>query len=602
MNLITERWLPGRTRDGSSCKFAPHEITNPDILYLDFPRADINVAMPQFLLGLIQVTAAPANNDEWLKGFEHPPKLDFSALAYAFNLFDPKMPFMQNPGVQKETSIFSLFFDGPGEITLKNNKDFFRKRQEISAICPTCAAAALFSRQVSTSVGGIGYSGGIRGGGSLSLMAEGDTLWETLWLNVIPKDQTPYGNPKGVLFPWVTKQVLPKQADCHPWQIYWETPWSVRLATTDEEGDCGCCGEHTKKLVTGICKDSKQFPSLQYREWDHPLAAHTDEGKLLRTVWSDERSIQKILFGTDGRRPSLPVARLQNMGYPIKGIHVFAILQNQAKFINLVDVHAPWESPIPADELKERFKTEEALINKVQGYIKLCIVCGWEAFDRKGFSNKLRTDLTPYLRLPIAEWVTQTQPVAIKAFDTAAQTLYCDSQVARKHRAWLISYLSTQWCESLGVPLITPKYIPNPFTRTGKSQTTFSSELCSQILSLWGRLQRIESRDELLVVRDGTVIETTYLMRLLEAFDASWGQLTENQGERIKTAAILSGHVEEHDGTTAFEYQISTRNPKLIESIYSVEKIEEDRSFLIKAIQQVKKVNVISLFKTVMDW
>ena len=73
-NLIDEKWIPVRRRDGSMETISPWQVTesftdNP-VAALNAVRPDFNGALIQFLIGLVQTTAAPADDDAWLGGVD----------------------------------------------------------------------------------------------------------------------------------------------------------------------------------------------------------------------------------------------------------------------------------------------------------------------------------------------------------------------------------------------------------------------------------------------------------------------------------------------------------------------------------------------------
>ena len=268
MNLITDLWIPVRLADGTRTTIRPSEITdrsNPPVA-LDAPRADFNSALAQFLIGLLQTAFAPGDGDEWIHRLEEPPCVEmldqaFGGHADAFVLNGEGPRFMQDlerfdqGGTDKrkpakKNSVASLLIDTPGDKTLKNNADHFIKRDRIEALCPACAATALFTLQINAPGGGAGHRTSLRGGGPLTTLValdpEGselpDTLWHNLWLNVLPRTVRLTGNPVLTdpehIFPWLatTRTSNPKEGgldttpeDAHPLQMYWAMPRRIRL-------------------------------------------------------------------------------------------------------------------------------------------------------------------------------------------------------------------------------------------------------------------------------------------------------------------------------------------------------------------------------------
>ena len=152
-NLIDEKWIPVKRRDGSETMIAPWEVTdlfaeNP-VGLLNAPRPDFNGALIQFLIGLVQTVAAPANRMEWKVKLNKPPepeelKTKFASVRHAFELGGEGPRFMQD--LEKleadEGCIDGLLIDMPGDSTRKMNKDHFVKRNTVACMCPTCCATA----------------------------------------------------------------------------------------------------------------------------------------------------------------------------------------------------------------------------------------------------------------------------------------------------------------------------------------------------------------------------------------------------------------------------------------------------------------------------
>lgn len=184
-NLIDEKWIPVRRRDGSMETISPWQVTesftdNP-VAALNAVRPDFNGALIQFLIGLVQTTAAPADDDEWEEYVDSPPspqtlKDKFMSVHHAFELAGKGPRFMQD--LQKLNAepkgIFSLLIDAPGDNTIVNNADHFVKRDTVTSLCPSCCAMALFTMQTNAPAGGAGYRVSLRGGGPLTTLVLGD--------------------------------------------------------------------------------------------------------------------------------------------------------------------------------------------------------------------------------------------------------------------------------------------------------------------------------------------------------------------------------------------------------------------------------------------
>ena len=292
-NLIDERWIPVRRRDGTKTMIAPWEVTdqfkeNP-VVSLDAPRPDFNGALIQFLIGLVQTVAAPQNGAEWRKKLIEPPSVNelksaFSSVHHAFELGGDGPRFMQDYDEfdGQPASIATLLIAEPGENALKNNTDFFIKRSPTNFLmCPACNAAAVLTLQMNAPAGGRGYMTSLRGGGPLTTLIKGlgrhDLLWHTIWLNVI--ELTKFNNLANAQldeevykYPWLskTKKVITEQ-QMHPAQYFWAMPRRISLIQEISHGRCNLCACESDKLISQY----KEKPNgIKYQEpMKHPLSA-----------------------------------------------------------------------------------------------------------------------------------------------------------------------------------------------------------------------------------------------------------------------------------------------------------------------------------------
>lgn len=302
-NLIDEKWIPVKRRDGTPDMIAPWEVTdkfdeNP-VVALNAPRPDFNGALIQFLIGLVQTLAAPTNRIEWKMKLNKPPKPEelktkFASVQHAFELGGEGPRFMQdferNGG--KKWDVSFLLLDSPGENTLENYQDHFVKRGRVNVLCPACAATALFTLQINAPYGGVGHQSSIRGGGPLTTLVLGqrsdtESLWGTIWINIL-ENQTVlnvFGNsmkPRDEdKFLWLVPTrksdkdggVETTPEDVHPAHIFWS--FSRRIVLNIENLNsvkCDICGTPT---IHGI----KNYKALTFGtsytgSWIHPLSPH----------------------------------------------------------------------------------------------------------------------------------------------------------------------------------------------------------------------------------------------------------------------------------------------------------------------------------------
>lgn len=304
MNLLEAPWLPFRARDGSLSYRPPAAIADPDIVDLALPRADIQGAAYQFLIGLLQTAWPPEDYGDWVDRRIEPPGVEaleaaFAPFAAAFALDGDGPRFMQDLDPLEDAKpgpVAGLLIDSPGANGLKLNTDHFVKRGRVEAICEDCAALALFALQINAPSGGAGYRVGLRGGGPLTTLVLPDdpeaSLWHRLWLNVVPITAiAPNGKPGGApradddtLFPWMGPtrvsdrkgtEVLPDAM--HPLHAYWAMPRRFRLLFEDRPCRCDLCGRDTPRRIAET--RAKNYGANYAGPWQHPLTPYRIDPK-----------------------------------------------------------------------------------------------------------------------------------------------------------------------------------------------------------------------------------------------------------------------------------------------------------------------------------
>ncbi len=294
-NLLQEAWLPVIREDGSRDRIAPWQIAEGPNRAVDIapPRADLRAGLLEFLVGLMQ-TALPVDQvGDWKQRLASPPgpdeiKAGLAAHEPFFHLFGQRPRFMQDLTMTDadkpaRNGVAALLIDSPGGNTLKQNCDFFVKRGRVESLCPACAAAALYILQAFAPSGGKGHRTSLRGGGPLSTLVAGDTLWEKVWRNVIPfsggATAPPTGEAlKGAVYPWAAPTRSSEKGeethpeDVHPLHAYWAMPRRIVLEESASDTTCDLCGEACEIAVT-----SYQTRPSGYNygpTWRHPLTPY----------------------------------------------------------------------------------------------------------------------------------------------------------------------------------------------------------------------------------------------------------------------------------------------------------------------------------------
>lgn len=290
-NLLDERWIPVRRRSGMQEKIAPWEMTNnylsDPIVDLDFFRPDFNGSMIQFLIGLLQSTAPAKTEDDWYKKLEKPPppewlKERFMNVHDAFNLDGEDPLFMQDfdlPEKAKKTDLSSLLLEQPGGQTKKNNIDHFIKRSSAEFVfCNGCSAIALFNMQTNAPAGGRGLRTSVRGGGPLTTLLKGETVWQTVLLNTRPCANV-VDTPDPLVFPWLaptrtsgsSNPLITTPEDADNLQLFWGMPRRYRLSESEQEKPCSLCGSDDGRWSA---VSSVSYGINYEGAWHHPLSPY----------------------------------------------------------------------------------------------------------------------------------------------------------------------------------------------------------------------------------------------------------------------------------------------------------------------------------------
>ena len=297
LSLLDREWIPVVYFDGHVSKIKPSQLVNETIADLAYFRPDFQGAAYQFLIGLLQTTFSPEDNDEWLDYWHEgitQVQLDeaFEQVKPAMQFGAAKPAFMQDftPLNGNKVPISGLLVEAPGENALKKNTDHFIKRDFVNAICPHCAVMALFTLQTNAPSGGQGHRVSLRGGGPITtlMMPELNTstpLWKKLWLNVMPLDDEKPQRYDETVFPWLNKTITsepPKNLSVFPEQAnfcqsFWGMPRRIELDFENTtQGRCDLCGEESSELISHY--QTKNY-GVQYQNWRHPLSPYRTDSK-----------------------------------------------------------------------------------------------------------------------------------------------------------------------------------------------------------------------------------------------------------------------------------------------------------------------------------
>jgi len=295
MNMLQTGWLAGVTHTNEPRLFAAVDMGDPKWRDVLAPRPDFRGALYQFLIGLLQVGFAPPTRQDWRDRRKNPPtaaelEAAFADIAGAFLLENPDGPaFLQDLELEdaKPASIRDLLLE-QGSVSGQH----FNKPSDDFGVCESCAAQALLTLQLNAPPGGRGTRTSVRGGGPLTtLLMPNDhnaTLWERIWLNVIPHDELDYPPVKqwSDILPWMgpTRRsddpggIVTTPESVHPLQAYWSMPRRIRFDWSDAAaGVCSICGTQSPRLVR---RYFTRHGGTNYEgAWRHPLSAYRFDPK-----------------------------------------------------------------------------------------------------------------------------------------------------------------------------------------------------------------------------------------------------------------------------------------------------------------------------------
>lgn len=264
LNLISDAWIPVRRTSGSDV-IRPDQIAEPDVLFPDWPRADLNLACLELLVGLVYLACPPKNTADWKTRPSDAKSLRVALepLTPAFNLLGDGPRFLQDfdliEGSHNPPDM--LFIDSAGDSTAKKNADLVVKRARYPELDPEIAAMALFTLQAFAPSGGAGNLTSVRRGAPMVTLVrpEADGLWPLVWANV--PEGIPLGADELEELPWMrpTKPIADPLEDdvLHP-EVFFGQPRRLRLL-------------HEGRRITGVIQTPR---GTKYEGWIHPLSPY----------------------------------------------------------------------------------------------------------------------------------------------------------------------------------------------------------------------------------------------------------------------------------------------------------------------------------------
>ena len=278
LNLVTDPWIPA-FRGGERITLRPDQMAEERIVRTDWPRADLNLACLELLVGLLYLADPPRDDGDWRERYEKP---DPARLRAALEPFAPHFELTgKGPRFLQDLERFEeevktgessrpdmLFIDSAGERTARKNADLMVKRGRYGKLSLPLAAMALYTLQSFAPSGGAGNRTSMRGGGPMvtlmkPLDADSHPLWRLVWLNVPEGERLPAQRATEAL-PWLRPTRTSKNDEIvtpdmsHPAEAFFGMPRRLRLQIDAD-------------AVRGVVQKTY---GTNYRGWSHPLSPY----------------------------------------------------------------------------------------------------------------------------------------------------------------------------------------------------------------------------------------------------------------------------------------------------------------------------------------
>ncbi|MCU7850117.1 MAG: type I-E CRISPR-associated protein Cse1/CasA [Candidatus Thiodiazotropha sp. (ex Lucinoma kastoroae)] len=296
MNLLTSAWIP--IREASQLRYITLEelLCKDSDLHLSLYRDDMETAALQLLISLVQAVFIPQSEDELRQRVEIPLTAQEFAAGISlfkawFELDHAETPFMQSRGVRaKQATPIQKLFAGLPE---GNNHAFFNTPGEVGKVCPSCAAIALFNQASNCPSFGGGFKANLRGSAPVNTFVMGESLRQTLWLNVLTSgyadrilpDSAAENRPTWIKLISAGEKIRVSNIGLAR-GLFWQ-PARVELIREQADGVCDSCQASSSTFYIGLNKE--KFVYSLDDIWPHP---HSPQ------IWNQKKdgSKEKLRF------------------------------------------------------------------------------------------------------------------------------------------------------------------------------------------------------------------------------------------------------------------------------------------------------------------
>jgi CRISPR system Cascade subunit CasA len=649
MNLITDRIIPVERRDGTREKISVLELTskpkNP-VINIASPRPDLNAMYTQFLIYVFQTFLAPRSDKEWEILFKNPPKKEVllaKLKSKNFNVDGTGPKFMQDLHPEEmvnKFSVSSLLFESPGELTALEGRDLFQREGSIKTLCPNCAFMNLFTKQVCNTMKGVGYRTPPRGGARspLATLIMGNTLFETVWLNVMNKEDffALGGDPKEAIFPWTEKTVdsdpgrgESKKAaptvsldNKHPFYSLWVMPLRCELIFEENGDTCDICGASEKEMVTHV--RVKNYGN-SYTEPRHPLSPYliNEKGVLFRGCSypysnTDYVSIMSYLIPSENYYPAAVIRNfLTKRKIPGVRLWVSGHQCEKAKYYG-------WEERIqviPDIEGKEDFIIKltgianrlgwltEYNVKRIQVTRRALSKCNITTL-RNEFSRITEPDFYAVLENgDVKTWLHSITTKALQIFDK-----YMDDQkigLQYYFKGKIIEELNKTIAERFeDIPLLENEtFIKFSFQKSSYKIPRFNKETKSLLMSWWKKQELVSKTHAFFsrCVSAEEVIDSVYFDNLRITLRESFTEIESREvQERLAMGLIIISKIDQSqiDLSKSFATQLRTNgiNERHINELLRINDVVQDWRVFEGVVRQCKKINIINFLECITNW
>ena len=266
-------------RNGERVTLRPDQMAEEGVDRPDWPRADLNLACLELLVGLLYLADPPRDDGDWHERYRKP---DPGRLRAALEPFAPHFELTgEGPRFLQDLERFEedakkgdgsppdmLFIDSAGESTAKKNADLMVRRGRYGRLSLPLAAMALYTLQSFAPAGGAGNRTSMRGGGPMVTLIRPldhseQPLWRLIWYNV-PEGEPLSAQRAAEPLPWLRPTRISKNNEIvtpdasHPAEAFFGMPRRLRLQI---DGNA-VCGVVQKAYGTN------------YKGWQHPLSPY----------------------------------------------------------------------------------------------------------------------------------------------------------------------------------------------------------------------------------------------------------------------------------------------------------------------------------------